>query len=120
MVTEVVFKDLKGIMNDKPIPWQTRSDPLIRFRTDEGLTYGVQFIQLSFVLDEENQALLVEGHPQGLIMIRGPACGELAEALASHQATMLRKDGEGITSVELLEPDDDDEEPEETEGKANL
>jgi hypothetical protein len=75
MVTEVVFKDLKGIMNDKPIPWQTRSDPLIRFRTDEGLTYGVQFIRLSFVLDEENQALLVEGHPQGLLMIRGPlAC----------------------------------------------
>jgi hypothetical protein len=106
-------------MNDKPIPWQSRSDPIIRFRTDEGLTYGVQFIHLSFVLDEENQALLVEGRPQGPMMIRGPACGDLAEALSTHQATMIRKDGEAITSIELVEPDDD-EEPEETEGSANL
>ena len=111
-----------GIMNDKPIPWQTRSDPLIRFRTDEGLTYGVHFIHLSFVLDEQNQALLVEGHPQGLIMIRGPACGALAEALSAHQATMICKDGEGLTSIELVESgDNNDDEPEETEGgRANL
>ena len=108
-------------MNDKPIPWQSRSDPLIRFCTGEGLTYGVQFIHLSFVLDEENQALLVEGHPQGPLMIRGPACGALAEALSAHQATLIRQDGEAITSVELVEPDDDDdEEPGETEGSANL
>jgi hypothetical protein len=110
-------------MNDRPIPWQSRSDPIIRFRTDEGLTYGVQFIQLSFVLDEQNQALLVEGHPQGLLMIRGPACGQLAEALSSHQATMIRQDGEGITSIELVEADsgnDDDDEPEKTEGNVNL
>ena len=107
-------------MNDKPIPWQSRSDPLIRFRTGEGLTYGVHFIHLSFVLDEQNQALLVEGHPQGLLMIRGPACGALAEALSTHQATMIRQDGQGITSIELVESDDDDEGPEETEGSANL
>ena len=109
-------------MNDKPIPWQTRSDPLIRFRTDEGLTYGVQFIHLSFVLDEQNQALLVEGHPQGPLMIRGPACGALAEALSAHQATMIRQDGQGITSIERVEPDDNDdgEGPAETEGRANL
>ena len=107
-------------MNDKPIPWQSRSDPLIRFRTGEGLTYGVHFIHLSFVLDEQNQALLVEGHPQGLLMIRGPACGALAEALSTHQATMIRQDGQGITSIELVEPGDDDEGPEETEGSANL
>ena len=107
-------------MNDKIIPWQTRSDPLIRFRADTGLVYGVQFIHLSFVLDEENQALLVDGHPQGPLMIRGPACGELAEALSAHQATMIREDGEGLTSVELVEPDDGSEEPEETEGRVNL
>jgi hypothetical protein len=112
-------------MNDKPIPWQSRSDPLIRFRTGEGLTYGVHFIHLSFVLDEQNQALLVEGHPQGPLLIRGPACGQLAEALSAHQATLIRQDGEGITSVELVGPDDaddddEDEEPEETEGRANL
>ena len=108
-------------MNDKPVPWQTRSDPITRFSTDGGLTYGVHFIHLSFVLDEENQALLVEGHPQGPLMIRGPACGQLAEALAAHQATLIRQDGEAITSVELVEPDDDDdEEPGETEGSANL
>jgi hypothetical protein len=111
-------------MNDRPIPWQSRSDPIIRFRTDEGLTYGVQFIRLSFVLDEENQALLVEGHPQGPLMIRGPACGQLAEALSAHQATVIRQDGEGITSLELVEADsggdDDDDEPEETEGSVNL
>jgi hypothetical protein len=81
----------------------------------------VQFIHLSFVLDEENQALLVEGHPQGPLMIRGPACGQLAEALSAHQATLIRQDGEAITSIELVEPDDDDdEEPGETEGRANL
>ena len=105
-------------MNDKPIPWQSRSDPIIRFRTDEGLTYGVQFIHLSFVLDEQNQALLVDGHPQGPMMIRGPACGALAETLCAHQATVIRQDGEGITSIELVEPDDDDgdEWPAKTEG----
>jgi hypothetical protein len=109
-------------MNDKPILWQGRSDPIIRFRTDEGLTYGVQFIHLTFVLDEQNQALLVEGHPQGPLMIRGPACEALAEALAAHQATAIRKDGEAITSIELVEPDGDgdDEAPEGTGGGVNL
>jgi hypothetical protein len=107
-------------MNDKPIPWQSRSDPIIRFRTGEGLTYGVHFIHWSFVPDEQNQALLVEGHPQGPLMIRGPARGALAEALSTHQATMIRQDGQGITSIGLVEPDDDDEGPEETEGSANL
>jgi hypothetical protein len=110
-------------MNDKPILWQGRADPIIGFRTDEGLTYGVQFIRLSFVLDEQNQALLVEGHPHGPLMIRGPACGALAEALAAHQATAIRKDGEAITSIELVEPDgadNDDDEPEETKGSVNL
>ena len=56
--------------------------------------------------------------PDTLVMIRGPACGQLAEALCAHQATMIRQDGKGITSIELVEPDDEDgdEGPEETEG----
>jgi hypothetical protein len=32
---------------------------------------------------------------------------------------MIRQDGQGITSIELVEPGDDDE-PEETAGSANL
>ena len=73
------------------------------------------------MLDEENRALLVDGHPQGLLMIRGSECGELAEALSAHQATLIRQDGEGISSVELLEPNEDEpEETDETEGATRL
>jgi hypothetical protein len=69
--------------------WLSRTEPLIRIRTDERVTYLVQFQNISGIYSEDLNTLdLNLGH--GIATIEGPGTGELVEELSAHKATLIR------------------------------
>lgn len=80
----------------KPFLWKT--EPITRFRTDDGKVYLEQFHALRGVYDEESKALSVK-IAGGTITATGPGAWEACESLCAGKATMIRSDGVEITSV---------------------
>jgi hypothetical protein len=84
--------------------WQT--EPIVRFRTDDGKVYLEQFHNLRGVYDEEAQTLSIN-IPDGTIAITGTGAWEVCENLCPGRVTMIRTDGEKITSVTFTEAEAD-------------
>jgi archaeosine-15-forming tRNA-guanine transglycosylase len=78
--------------------WQT--EPIVRFRADDGKVYLKQFHVLRGVYDEETQTLSITT-ADGTIAITGPGAWEVTENLCPGRVTMIRSDGEKITSVQF-------------------
>jgi hypothetical protein len=88
----------------KPFLW--KSEPIVRFRTDEGKVYCAQHHTLSFVYNEETQALSVKV-PDGTITLTGRGAWEVCEHLCAGKVTMIRNDGVQVTEVGFT-PDEDE------------
>jgi len=82
-------------------PCLHKSEPIVRFRTDERKVYLEQHHNLRGVYDEELQSLSITT-PDGTIAITGPGAWDVCEQLADKKATMIRTDGKQITSVRFI------------------
>lgn len=82
-------------------PYLYKTEPITRFRADDGKVYLEQFHNLRGVYDEELQALSITT-PDGTIAVTGPGAWEMCEQLCAGKATMIRTDGQKITSVRFV------------------
>jgi hypothetical protein len=76
-------------------------DTITAFLCDDGALYGIQHGQLSLKSLEPGR-LEIKAPPYGFILATGPAARDLALALCSNRATMIRRDGADLTSVTFL------------------
>ena len=91
---------------DRPKPYAWKSEPIVRFRTDEGKVYLEQFHNLRGVYDEQLQCLGITT-PDGTIAITGPSAWDFCEGMCTNQVTMVSTDGEHITSVRFIPKETD-------------
>jgi hypothetical protein len=87
-------RDAKNTEQIKPPagtrPWVWKSEPIVRFRTDDGKVYLEKFHNLRGVYDEETRCLTIKT-PDGMIAVTGPDVWELCEPLCAGKATMVRR-----------------------------
>jgi hypothetical protein len=79
--------------------WEEASSPIVRFRTDDGASWGFIFHHLEYARFERNTLLLEWSI--GTIRIRGPKAEIFFDKFANHQATSIGADGNDIESVTM-------------------
>lgn len=83
-----------------------KTEPIVRFRTDEGKVHMEQFLHLRGIYDEELQTLSITT-ADGTIAITGPGAWDVCECVCGNRITMIRTDGKEITSVRFIPKETD-------------
>ena len=94
------LKDL-GTRPRKSQAWEPGSPEIVRFITDEGVSYGFLWHVLIFgAYVPEHETLFLQ-YGTGTIIIAGPKAEEFWEDFAQRKATSIKADGADILSVTM-------------------
>jgi hypothetical protein len=93
------FVSLKAQYDSKSVVWQERGEPVFRAWVDGGRCYLLPFFSfLGGSFDEVHQTVTLE-FQLGTVVVTGPKAWDFCNGFSQHKATLLKADGQDITSV---------------------
>jgi hypothetical protein len=91
--------------------WEEEQAPIVTFVCDSGEIYGFPFFGLQAArMDVKSQTLTLQ-FPGSMTEILGPKVLEFYKAFAKGRASWIKADGEGILSVQVHVPTEQEAEP---------
>jgi hypothetical protein len=94
-------RSLRDEYGQKSRAWETGKAEMVRFWDDTGDCYGFVFSHLTAAVYNEKHKRLLIDWPVGTLVIAGPKVLEFFDDFAAGRVTMLKPDGEDITSVAM-------------------